>query len=371
MTIAAQLRAFTLLILIVSVGFGYSFWLTSQNLNTHRHTNNIIQTIIKNTFEFSTITNEYIAQQNSRIKLQWGNSHASLEAIFSKAINTLIFEDDKISLKKIMNNEDQAEEFILGLVMNKNNITSKTQKRKVTQTISQIRSRVQGRLSEASRMSTRSLQRLTAAEKRLERTSTLLIFIYFSFFIVAIFIIQRKILLPIFELNKNANRLALGEYDSRIPTTGKDEISDLARAYNTLANEIEKKINSLTDKSLRLTESQNELLQLNNNLQSMVEEQTSELRNNENKQRAILNSMGDGVITLDKEFVIKSINPAITTLFGYLEENILNQKINMIVSDLKDVSKQSGIFYQKRGHNRDGTSFPIEIALNSMSLEHH
>ncbi len=369
MSIAAQLRIFTLLILIVSAGFGYSFWHTSQNLNVQRNVNNIIQAIIKNTFQYSSIMNEYLTTQNPRIQSQWGNSRTSLESTFAKAIDNLDFPDDKISLQKIMANEAQAEEFITGLIANINNFTSKTQRRKVTQTISQIRIRVQGMLSEASRMSVRSLARLTAAEKQLERTSTLLIIIYFAFFIVAIFLVQRKILLPIFNLNKNAHRLALGEYNSRIPVTGKNEISDLAEAYNTLANEIEKKINSLTDKSVRLTESQNELLQLNNNLQSMVEEQTSELRNNENKQRAILNSMGDGVITLDNDFVIKSINPAITTLFGYLSKNIVNQKINMIVSDLKDVSKQSGIFYEKRGHNRDGTTFPIEIALNRMIID--
>ena len=369
MSIAAQLRIFTLLILIVSAGFGYSFWHTSKNLNVQRNVNNIIQAIIKNTFQFSSITNEYLATQNSRIQSQWANSHASLESTFAEAINNLGFEDDKISLNKIMTNEAQAEEFIMSLVEYINNDTSKTHLRKVTQTISQIHIRVQGMLSEASRMSLRSLERLTAAEKQLERTSTLLIFIYFAFFIVAIFLVQRKILLPISNLNKNAHRLALGEYNSRIPVTGKNEISDLAEAYNTLANEIEKKINSLTDKSVRLTASQNELLQLNNNLQSMVEEQTSELRNNENKQRAILESMSDGLITIDSEFTIKSINPAITKLFNYTESTIVNQKINMIISDLKDVSKQSGIFYEKRGHNRNGTTFPIEIALNRMIID--
>lgn len=180
MSIAAQLRIFTLLILIVSAGFGYSFWHTSQNLNVQRNVNNIIQAIIKNTFQYSSIMNEYLTTQNPRIQSQWGNSRTSLESTFAKAIDNLDFPDDKISLQKIMANEAQAEEFITGLIANINNFTSKTQRRKVTQTISQIRIRVQGMLSEASRMSVRSLARLTAAEKQLERTSTLLITLRFS-----------------------------------------------------------------------------------------------------------------------------------------------------------------------------------------------
>lgn len=58
----------------------------------------------------------------------------------------------------------------------------------------------------------------------------------------------------------------------------------------------------------------------------MVDEQTSDLRDSENKQRAILESLADGVITLDHEFIIKSINPAIEKIFGYTSEDIVNRK---------------------------------------------
>jgi len=378
MTIASKLRWFTLLILLVSIAFGYSFWQTSKNLQKQRDVNNIIQAIIKNTFEFSFITNEYITNRNPRIQTQWGNSHTSLDALFEQATKVLFFSDDKISLKKIMSNEDQAEEFLVGLIVKKNtehtehtrqHNHSQIQNRKITQTISQIHVRVQGMLSEASRMSRRSLDRLTSAEQQLEYASALLIFIYFSFFIIAFLLIQKKVIKPIVNLQYNARQLALGDYDSRIPVIGKDEVSALAKDYNTLASEIQKKINSLTDKSRRLTESQIELLSLNDNLQSMVDEQTSDIRNSEHKQRAILNSMTDGVITLNNEFIIKNINPAVTKIFGYSADDIINRKINFIVSDLREVSKHTEIFYEKEGHHKSGLIFPIELVLNRMMID--
>lgn len=375
MTIASKLRIFSLLILIVSLAFGYSFWQTSKHLQSQRNINNLIQSIIKNTFEFSIITNEYITNRSTRVQTQWGNSHASLETLFSQASKTLHFNDDKISLKKIMSNEIQAEEFLTGLVIKENTKNSNNhnhtqiQNRKTTQTISQIHVRIQGMLSEASRMSLRSLDRLTSAEQQLEYSSILLIFIYFSFFIVAFLLVQKKVIKPIVNLQDNARQLALGHYDSRIPVVGEDEVSALAKSYNTLASEIQKKINSLTDKSKRLTESQAELLTLNENLQDMVDEQTSDLRHSEHKQRAILESMTDGVITLDNEFIIKNINPAVTKIFGYSTEDLINRKMNFIISNLNTVTEQVNIFQEKEGHHKNGVAFPIESTLNGISVD--
>lgn len=196
MTIAAKLRAFSLIMLLISVAFGYSFSQTSAHLKNQRTVNNIIQAIIKKTFEFSIITNEYIENKTPRIESQWGNTHASLEKLFTQASKTLYFHDDINSLKKIIANEVQAEELLLVLISKELNTQKYSQapihERKTTQMISQIRIRVQGILSETSRMSRRSLERLITAEQQLERTFSLLIFVYFSFFIISLVLIQKK-----------------------------------------------------------------------------------------------------------------------------------------------------------------------------------
>lgn len=117
-------------------------------------------------------------------------------------------------------------------------------------------------ITEAERMSRRSLKRLISAEKELEFTSALLLFIYFFIFILAFLLIQQKIIKPIIRLQHNAKQLAFGDYDSRIPIIGKDELSALARSYNTLASEIKIKISAVTDKSKRLTDSQKRVIAL-------------------------------------------------------------------------------------------------------------
>ena len=365
MTIASKLKVSALLILLISLAFGYSFWQTSKQLQIQRNANNVIQAIIKNSFEFSIITNEYITNRSLRVQAQWENSRASLKALLTKAATVLYFNDDKISLKKIRTNEMQAEEFITKLIL-KENIK---EERKTTYTISQIRVRIQGMLSKASRMSQRSLKRLTAAEQQLEFTFTLLLLIYFSLFIVLFLLIQKNIIKPIITLQKNAKQLSLGDYASRIPVTGRDEISALAKSYNILATEIQKKITTITDKTKSLTISQQELIKLNDSLHSMVDEQTSDLINSENKQRAVLESLVDGVITLDDNFIITNINPAVTKIFGYSHEDIINRNINFLIPSLKDLSKEIDAFTEKKGLQKNGQSLPLEIVFNKMIID--
>ncbi len=371
MTIATKTRILTLLLLIISVTFGYSFWQTSRNLEYQRKNNNIIQTLIKNTFDFSFISNEYISNRNQRVQLQWANSHASLEATFSKATKNLNMPDDKASLKKMISDETQVEEFLAGLIANKelNDLSNPSLSRQKTQTISQIQVRIQGMLSEAQRVSKRSLNRLISAEQQLELTSKLLLVTYFILFIIALVFIRQKIIQPIIHLQKNAHQLALGHYDSRIPIENKDELSALAESYNTLASEIQKKIQSLTDKSNRLAASKVELLTLNDNLQQMVDEQTSDIRNNEHKQRAILDSMTDGVITMDQSFTIININPAVSEIFGYSSEDLINRKLNFLITNHDTATEQIDTFQEQEGHLKNGIKIPLETSLTGITVD--
>lgn len=270
MTIASQIRSLTLLLVLVSAGFGYSFWETSKNLEHQRAINEIIQNMIRGLFEFNIITNEYINSRNDRIKAQWDNRHESLENLFLDADALVTYDDDKLSLKKITANEVQAEMLYFRLEEmpkeEKNSLT-KAKARKITQTVSQIQVRIQAMLSEASRMSRRSMERLKFAEEKLELTSAFLVFVFWPIFIASFVLIDRKVIKPIADLQKSAKQLSSGDYETRITVKGNNEVSALAKSYNELAHEIQKKIYSITDKSNRLNESQKELLNLNENLQ--------------------------------------------------------------------------------------------------------
>ena len=372
MSIASQIRSVTLLLLMLSIWFIYSFWETSNNLEHQRAVNQNVQALIKGAFELNIMTNEYIHAQNERISEQWDSSHLSIEALFVETGRLLSYDDDKLSLKKIMNNEVQVEALFYQLervINNKKEKLGKIQRRKLNQIISQIQVQIQAMLSEASRMSRRSMERLSAAEVKLEHTAELLLFIFWPIFIFSIFLVNRKIIMPIVELQKSAEKLSSGDYGARIMVKGNNEVSALASAYNCLAEEIEKKIKSLTDKSNRLNESQDELLSLNDTLQQMVNDQTYDLRNSETRQRAILESMHDSVITLDDELNIKDVNPAVETMFGYSKEESIGKNMSFLVGHSSGNKSFSSDYVEALGKRKDGRTFPIEVSLNEMEID--
>jgi len=370
MTIALQIRLTSLFLILVSIGFGYSLFDTYKKLETQLAVNDVSQKMIKALFELNMITSEYVQSNNERAKIQWHFRHTSLEKLFANAENTFTSVEDKSSLKKIMSNEVQAESLLFKLFKireNSNDIKSKAEARKETQTISQLQIHTQGMLSESSRMGQRSIAQLTAAKEYLEYTSTALISVFMLFFLTSLIFADRKIIRPITRLQENALKLSSGNYSTRINIEGSNEISNLATSYNHLADEIQGKISSLTDKTNRLNDSQNKLIDLNDNLQQMVDEQTRVLKDSETRQRAILESMNDAVIILDSDFIIKNTNPATMSIFGYQEEDILDQKINTLIS-INDKTLSVG-YQEGEGYHCDHHTFPIEVTLSKINSE--
>lgn len=62
-----------------------------------------------------------------------------------------------------------------------------------------------------------------------------------------IFLLTKAITASIKEVGKAAKRIAGGEYSERIRTKGKDEISELALNFNQMAEQVEEKIEKLSD----------------------------------------------------------------------------------------------------------------------------
>lgn len=62
-----------------------------------------------------------------------------------------------------------------------------------------------------------------------------------------IFLLTKAITASIKEVGKAAKRIAGGEYSERIRTKGKDEISELASNFNQMAEQVEEKIEKLSD----------------------------------------------------------------------------------------------------------------------------
>ncbi|MEE8363184.1 MAG: PAS domain S-box protein, partial [Dehalococcoidia bacterium] len=102
----------------------------------------------------------------------------------------------------------------------------------------------------------------------------------------------------------------------------------------------------------------------------------------ESRHASVLETMVDGVITIDEAGVVLSFNPAATRIFGYAPEEVIGQSVSMLMPDphrarhdayISDYLRTGeariiGIGREEVGLRKDGSEFPIELAVGETVL---
>jgi len=112
--------------------------------------------------------------------------------------------------------------------------------------------------------------------------------------VISLFV-SRRIIRPIENLKQGADFFARGDLSHRMPGTGLVEIDSLVETLNQMARQLEDRINTIVRQKNELT--------------------------------AVLSSMTEGVIAVDMDERIISINKAAARIFENLPENLLNRSI--------------------------------------------
>jgi two-component system, OmpR family, phosphate regulon sensor histidine kinase PhoR len=128
--------------------------------------------------------------------------------------------------------------------------------------------------------------------------------------------LSQAIVRPIKDLQNITSNVAKGELHKRVTFLSKDEIGDLGRAFNDMADELEYSIKEVT--------------------------------NRQNRLEAILKSMDSGVIAIDKNSKVIMINPYAEEIFG-LSRNIIGQNLMDMIRDfeLENIFKHSSFDYNE------------------------
>jgi PAS domain S-box-containing protein len=111
-----------------------------------------------------------------------------------------------------------------------------------------------------------------------------------------------------------------------------------------------------------------------------LRQRTTALHESSARLSAILNTVIDGIITIDARGTIESINPAMTEIFGYSEAELIGQPINILMPEhdarrhdaylnhYLETGEQKiiGIGRKVMGRRKDGTEIPVDLAVAEM-----
>jgi len=102
----------------------------------------------------------------------------------------------------------------------------------------------------------------------------------------------------------------------------------------------------------------------------------------EARTRLIIENMLDGVITLNEQGHIESINPAASQMFDYPLEDVVGMTMDRLLEQPENeeqspsderwngetLSRIKGSLHERRGKRRQGATFPLEISVSEMSF---
>lgn len=111
--------------------------------------------------------------------------------------------------------------------------------------------------------------------------------------------ITQSIITPIKNLTGIAERVAKGDLNTHIIITGQDELAQLGRTFNAMAEQLRDKVESLAEERAQIT--------------------------------AVLNTMADGVIITDEKGQVLLINPSAARILKTPEDKALNRTFAQLV----------------------------------------
>ena len=169
-----------------------------------------------------------------------------------------------------------------------------------------------------------------------------------------LFMLQRRIFLPLRRTITNLNKFAKGDHNLRCTASGTWELRALVHSVNKLFDHI----------------------QLNEKI--LLEKQTM--------YAALLETMGDGLITLQPDGTIESVNGAAERLLGYKRRDLAGSNITDIFTEqTSDPEKEFSLqnYIEKNSNDntdshwevsmrcKDGTIEPVRMSIRNMIIDNN
>jgi PAS domain S-box-containing protein len=111
-------------------------------------------------------------------------------------------------------------------------------------------------------------------------------------------------------------------------------------------------------------------------------QQAAVMEESENRMRAIVNTVVDGIITIDDQGTIENLNPAAARIFGYNLEEVIGSNVRMLMPEpfrseharylvnylRTGQAKIIGNGRELTGERKDCSIFPMELAISEMKV---
>jgi PAS domain S-box-containing protein len=203
-------------------------------------------------------------------------------------------------------------------------------------------------------------------------------------------LISKRISRRLTNITQAALEMEQGNYRVQLECDATDETGVLASVFKRMAGQVEKRTlelkalnEDLQQDIAERTKAEAELARYRNLLEERVELRTAKLSQSETRIRTILETVLDGIITIDSEGLIIGFNTAASLLFGYAVEEAVGNNVSMLMPEQYRgkhdgyinhylETLETGIIGHGRevtGRRKDGSTFPVEVSISESIID--
>jgi len=117
-------------------------------------------------------------------------------------------------------------------------------------------------------------------------------------------------------------------------------------------------------------------------IEQEVQQRTDELNNSRERIRAVIETVVDGIVTIDALGIVQSFNPAAENIFGYVADEVIDRNVNMLMPTpytqehdgylhnylSTGEKKVIGIGREVMGKRKDGSTFSMDLSVSEMEI---
>lgn len=206
-------------------------------------------------------------------------------------------------------------------------------------------------------------------QQQLLRTGGIIVLVVLFSLLLSLWL-QRLISRPVTHLMDVSHKVTKEhDYSVRATRFSDDELGKLTETINSMLSTIEQQNHKLLNRKV--------------SLEKEVDERTRKLKSSEARHRITLETMGDGLITIDEDGAILSFNKAAENMFGYRESEVIASKINKLMPESHALEYEHYFQSYKARENKNdvatgseyeairkgGEVFPIEVIVSEMQID--
>ena len=298
MTLKTKFKIISVVVIGLALSIGFFIFIQSQELKDEVEENKVASEIMKGSFELSLLANDFLLHPSERNREQWQTRYQSIDELFHLHPDIFETQEEKDTFNSLHENHKKIQTTFSQFSGKEGLVSQELEERLKAELL--IRS--QAMVSAGSRLMDTSRAHLSQIQQRTGLFIIISIVVEVAIMLLALLMLIRSIFGPLSSFQKGVEIIGAGDLKYRIGIKRKDEIGQLAAAFDEMSGKLKRSYEGLEEK---------------------VHQRTRDLAEAKARDEAILASIGDGVLVTNQNGIVLLINAVGEGITGFSDKELV------------------------------------------------